>query len=684
MQLLRNFRRSRLPLWLLLAALTQAPGSSATAQTPAAPQTPSQTTNPTPTPTPPQQSYPAPTPVPASSLPSIAPAVPQSQQPQTPQPQAPQPAPPPYHDPLQQPIVVAPAPAQPIYVPTPQPTLAATLPSLPAYEPDYLHRKPDELSSTYIPDDSPVYPMALRLYSLGYLNTAFISMRPWTRRALLHMLDATQADVVAGNNQQALEILTALRASIADEAPGPKSERGELYGVDSVYTRLMGIQGQILRDSFHLGQTVVNDYGRPYQSGFNDVTGFSTVNEMGRFSLYVRGEYQHAPAGAGYNFALAQQLSDNDEIPYVGYNLNQATIPAGPIAAQNPFRLMEATLSFHLLGHEISGGKSDAWTGPALGGAMGWSNNAENIYSFRINRVEPLIFPWYFKYLGALRYDFFVGSLKGHTMPNSPWIHSEMFSFRPTSNFEYTFQRGVIWGGEGHVPVTFHTFLRSFFSTSDTESNPAAKNTASDPGARFSSFSFSWRLPFMSHSVTLYTDSECHDDVTPPSAPRRAAYRPGIYFSHLPHAPRFDLRFEASNTDTSTLRSINGSFNYWETIQRQGYTNKGFILGDWVGREAKSGQVWLTYHLSGNEWIQLEYLKKKTPKDFIPGGTTQDQFKLEIVKRLQHDLELDAWLQVETWKAPIYLPGARVDTVVATQLTWHPKLRTKPTGLNGK
>ncbi len=77
-----------------------------------------------------------------------------------------------------------------------------------------------------------------------------------------------------------------------------------------------------------------------------------------------------------------------------------------------------------------------------------------------------------------------------------------------------------------------------------------------------------------------------------------------------------------------------GQFNYWEIIQKQGYTNKGYIMGDWIGREAKGGQAWLTYHLSGNEWIQFEYLNKKTPNDFIPGGTTQNQFKANVVKRL--------------------------------------------------
>jgi hypothetical protein len=158
---------------------------------------------------------------------------------------------------------------------------------------------------------------------------------------------------------------------------------------------------------------------------------------------------------------LAEQLSNIDEIVYTG---PQPTIPVGPISAENPFRLVEASLSAHLLGHEISGGKTDAWLGPAAGSSMAWSNNAENIYSFRVNRVEPVNIRFLSRLLGPVRYDFFVGSLKGHTVPRSPWVHAEMFSFRPSDNFEFGFERTVIWGGEGHTPVTLHTFLNSFLT----------------------------------------------------------------------------------------------------------------------------------------------------------------------------------------------------------------------------
>ena len=89
-----------------------------------------------------------------------------------------------------------------------------------------------------------------------------------------------------------------------------------MYGLDSSYTRFLGIGGPILRDSYHLGQTISNDYGRPYQTGLNVIAGASTIEEWGPFSLYVRGEYQHAPSADGYSVALATQLSSLEkEIP---------------------------------------------------------------------------------------------------------------------------------------------------------------------------------------------------------------------------------------------------------------------------------------------------------------------------------------------------------------------------------
>ena len=542
--------------------------------------------------------------------------------------------------------------------------------------PDEDKPKPDHDSSTYIPLDSWVYPQLDRLYSMGYLNTMFLALRPYTRRSVLHMLKGSEDEILQGRNEQAQSMLAKLLTELASEQPDGKAPRDTVYGVHQVYDRGMYIGQTTLRDSYHLGNTIVNDYGRPYQPGFNNLLGGAVLAEKGRFSFYARAEYQHAPGAAGYNNVLANTLSNIDQVgPVTGFNANQATIPQGPIAAQNPFRIVEGSLSFHLLGHEFSGGKNDAWLGPAHGGGMAWSNNAENIYSFRINRVEPMHIPFVSRFLGPLRYDFFYGSLKGHTDPNHPYIHAETFSFRPTVNFEFGFERTIIFGGAGHSPVTIAKFFHSFFDVNDTST--AEKYSRNDPGARYSAFNLSYRLPFVRRYATFYLDSIAHDDVTPPSAPRRAAFRTGVYLSQLPHFAKLDFRVEAVSTDPPTSRSNGGVFNYFETIQVQGYTNKGYILGDWIGREAKGGQVWLTYHQSPTEWYELEYLNKKNAKDFIPLGTTQNSLKFTVVKRFKQQYELNYWVQYERWKAPVYLAGQRSDTTLAVQLNYYPLLHTR-------
>lgn len=58
---------------------------------------------------------------------------------------------------------------------------------------------------------------------------------------------------------------------------------------------------------------------------------------------------------------------------------------------------------------------------------------------------------------------------------------------------------------------------------------------------------------------------------------------------------------------------------HWEGIEKQGYTNQSQIFGEWIGREDKGHQAWITYHLSGNEWLQASMRRQKAAKDFIPG-----------------------------------------------------------------
>ena len=112
---------------------------------------------------------------------------------------------------------------------------------------------------------------------------------------------------------------------------------------------------------------------------------------------------------------------------------------------------------------------------------------------------------------------------------------------------------------------------------------------------------------------------------------------------------------------------------YWEDLERQAYTNEGQLFGDWIGRQDKGGQAWITYHLSGNEWIQVSARRQKADRDFIPGGTTLDDIGFQAVKRLGPDLEINGSFAYERWNAPIYLPGSNAVTTTNIQITWSPQ-----------
>ena len=588
------------------------------------------------------------------------------------------------------------------------------------------------MGSPYIPVDSWIYPAVIRLYALGFIDTVYLGMRPWTRASVSHMLedagDRLEDDNYVGAGADEAEgLYDSLKRELRDDDTDPCHAPKAIARSESAYTVVRAISGTPLRDSYHLGSTIINDYGRPYASGFNNYTGASGYATAGRFALYLRGEFQGAPSAAGYSASLAEALSTVDGTAYLnsatGTPYNQTTIPMGPTSTATQGRFLEAYLSAEYAHHVISFGKQDDWLGPGMGGGMAYSNNAENIYSFRINRIEPLTIPFLSRLTGPFRYEFLIGSLRGHTqmanplyvanpspgLPNvlnagDPWVHVEKISFRPTENLEFGFERTVICGGEGHSPVTFRTFIKSFFSTASP--NGTDKFTSADPGARFCAFDFSYRLPFVRNWFTVYTDSEVHDEVNPIDAPRRASFRPGLYLSHVPGLRRLDIRAEAVSTDPRAATPFQveyGQFMYTEFIEKQGYTNQGQMFGDWIGREDKGGQGWITYHLSGNEYIQVGVRNQKASKNFIPGSTTQtftgsscdlndtnalvgestttclvpggttlNDIDCKVVKRIAKDLEIKGSFALEHYKAPVYVPGQQTVTTTTIQVTWFP------------
>src|SRR6202035_4878634 len=165
-----------------------------------------------------------------------------------------------------------------------------------------------------------------------------------------------------------------------------------------------------INDSFHFGQTLINDNGHPYQQGFNALDGFSARAEGYHLSLDVRGEYQHAPGRAAYPESVQELIARVDSTPLLAPE---------PVPQTNVFRLINANLAVSLANNVISVGKADDWWGPTQSGSMAPRKHAEPFFGLRINRVVPVRIPLLSDLIGPFRYEGLFGSLKGHRYPNA-------------------------------------------------------------------------------------------------------------------------------------------------------------------------------------------------------------------------------------------------------------------------
>jgi hypothetical protein len=545
--------------------------------------------------------------------------------------------------------------------------------------------------STYVELDSWIYPALERLIALNIIHRPFLGLRPWTRATIAQML-AEAGPLVEDNPEQSTQVV-ALYSALKTEFSAELGlvEQGSVnqsIRLESLYAGVYPIAGTPLNDSYHFGQTIINNFGRPYWQGFNMASGFTSRAEAGHFFFYARGEYQNAPGASAYPANVRTDILRIDENCQFHGNpappaSQPCSSPAGPVTSANQFRLLDTYAGFTAIGNEISVGKQSLWWGTGEGGAMILSDNAEPMYMLRINRSLPLYIPLLSKLLGPLRYDNFLGKLSETNFPTDPFMYGDKITFQPTENLELGFSRTGMFAGQGHQPLTFGTFKTSFFSFSDVTGNPNVKFTAADPGARHGSFDFSYKLPYLRKWLTLYSDSISHDEPSPLAAPRRAAIVPGIFLSHFPKIDRLDLRVESGYTDISDVGlsfQQGGHFLYWEEIYHNAYTNQGNLMGSWIGRDGKGTQVWSNYWLGASSAIQLSYRHAELSPQFvnggapsIQGGATQNDFSAGARLRVRKDVELLTNIQYERWDVPILATGAKSDFLTSIQLTFWPK-----------
>jgi Capsule assembly protein Wzi/PAP2 superfamily len=526
-------------------------------------------------------------------------------------------------------------------------------------------RRAAPTGSPFVELDSWVYPAIERLAALGYIRLAFLGQRPWTRIECAHLVEeASDRVAFAGeaSSGEAAKLYYALQKEFASDletAAGGDGGSEVTARLESLYSVTTGINGSPLNDSRHFGQTIVNNYGRPYQEGINSYDGFSGYGSWGRFTLYVRGEYQHAPSAPGFSQATQNLIGTLDNTPVQ---------QAAPIPATNQFRLLDTYVAAKVADWNFAFGKQSLWWGPGEGSVLVFSDNAEPIYMFRASRVSPFVLPWIFHWLGPIKTDFFVGKLSGNEFPPRPMVHGEVITLKPTPNLELGFSRTAEFGGIGRA-ITPSALFNSYF---DYFKSSVLYGPNDNPGKRYGGFYFNYRLPFVRDWLSIYSDSLSDDDPSPLASPRRAGIDTGIYLTHFPKISKLDLRVESTNTN-SVSSARNGQYIYYDGFYRDMYTNKGNILGSWIGREGTGIQAWSNYWFTPKSSLQFGYRHATVAPDFIPQGESVNDEWVKANVWIRGVLNVQASVQHETWLAPVLASTRQTNWTSSVGISYQPQ-----------
>lgn len=535
-------------------------------------------------------------------------------------------------------------------------------------------RNPAYMASPYLPVDSWVYPALERLAAQDYVQSAYLGMRPWTRMQCAQMVQEAESDVryESGEVGSAVRLIRSLHDEFADELlrlDGAGANAG--LSLDSVYSRVTGISGTPLRDGYHFGQTIIDDFGRPYGRGMNAVTGASARAVAGPFAFYVRGEYQQAGSVPRFSQNTLDQIVISD---FRQLNLHAAP-PGYSIysGTYDRFRLLEGTVSLAVRNVQLTFGKQSLWLGPSDSGSLLFSDNAEPITMLRIDSVSPYRIPLLSSILGQVRSEYFLGQLSGHEWiyqpptlygprtGREPFIQGVKTSFKPTDNLEFGFGFSAMFGGPG-LPLTWPEFLKSFYSHKS--------NLAQDPGKRFSSFDFTYRIPKLRNRLSAYVDSLVVDEVSPIGS-TRPSVNAGLKLAEVPKLPNTQLRVEGFKTDHPTASCCFPGSVYYDLRYVQGYTNNGNLLGSWIGRAGYGGDAAATHWFSPRTRLEWGYRHQEVDRAFLGGGRSNSG-SISADFHIQTGLSFGTFFQYERWNFPLLDTISKSNFTGSLQVTFSP------------
>ena len=530
------------------------------------------------------------------------------------------------------------------------------------------------MGSPSVPLDSWVYPAFERLASLRVINTQIMGVKPWTRIECARLSQEASETLQQGqvsNDEEAAQVQRQLAQEFIYEINLLSGGRNLTANLESAYARTVSISGPALTDSYHFGQTVSYDFGRPFERGTNWEAGGSFSAAAGPLTLYVRAEYQHAPFAPALSSAAISAISTADAVA-------QSKVQARPVMPTNRLQLLDAYVGVNLDNWQLTLGKQSlSWT-PGPFGSMLWSDNIEPVDMVRLVNPEPLHPTNFLRFLGPVRIDQFFGRLQGHPYVPRPFIYGQKINLKPFSFLELGFGRTVEIGGKGGDPLTGGNLFRSFFGRVDPRLD-------SVPGHNESEMDWTFYVPRVRNYIVLYGDSVAADDILPIENPARNPWHPGIYITRFPGIPKLDFHIEGVSTESPCALidpgnhgcgGNQGKYTYWNQSYRDGETNNGRLIGNSVGRDGRTIQAWFTYWLSPRDTVQFTYKHSTVAQDFIPGGGAWQDYSIRNEVHLRSGFYVKTQLQYEHISSyPVLFNGPQRNFTAVAEIGFTPEER---------
>jgi hypothetical protein len=537
--------------------------------------------------------------------------------------------------------------------------------------------KTRNIGSSYVPLDSWVYAAMERLTALGYIETASLTLRPWTRLECARLLtEAARGKPDSDTPAEVQRLYHALSQEFGHESGLMDGSPNSDVQLESAYARALEVSGKPLTDNFHFGQTVLNDYGRPFEQGFNSVVGASGWAAKGPFVIYLRGEYQSAPSAPALSPAVLNFFGSADAWP---------TAPALPTASISRFRLLDSYVGMNFANWQISYGRRSLWWGPSDGGTMVLTNNIPPLNNmFTVDRVAPVRLPWLFRYLGNIRFEGFIGHMTGlqfqttafagssasttfgqygKNLHPQPFLSGGKISFKLTPNFEFGVSKTTVYGGPGN-PLTIRTFLDSSFGRHVHGDVLGDGRTTAD---------FSYRVPGLRNWLTAYGEAFSEDEISPIPYMRKSISQGGLYFAKVPGVLRLDMRLEGGYT--SPVNDYCADCFYSNAQYVSGYNNDGRLIGTWIGRAAQAELVQTNYWLSPRKKIGLVLRHRKVDRQYLPQGGTQNDIAVNADILTGPGFRFTGNVQYERWQIPLLSTTGESNVSASFQFSFWPTAR---------